>query len=80
MNSLWWLQIVWQMELKFSIIQTELGLSELNQGLHGKKNFFFNVKQRLYWADHKLTTRLLQLQNVMYWTGLDYNYLKGNWY
>lgn len=40
MNSLWWLQIVWQMELKFSIIQTELGLSELNQGLHGKKTFF----------------------------------------
>lgn len=45
MNSLWWLQIVWQMELNFSIIQTELGLSELKAYM-GKKQT--NKKQAIF--------------------------------
>lgn len=69
-----------QMDLKFSIIQSEQGLSELNQGLPGKNkqktdNFFLCEKKiMLSWSQ----THLLQLiQSVMYRTRLDYNYFQG---
>lgn len=37
-----------QVDLKCSIIQTELGLSELNQSLPGKKQFLFFFKDKDY--------------------------------
>lgn len=80
-NNLWYSVMVTdcvQVDLKFSVIQTELGLNELNQGLPGKKTniFFFKCETKimLSWSQtHKITTLLLQLiQSVMYLTGLDY--------